>query len=43
MFQVEFYTGYTKIVFADNKKEAYGMALGLSAGRVVRVTEIVIT
>jgi hypothetical protein len=42
MFQVEFYSGHTMIVFAESKRHAYGKALGAHAGRIVAITEIVV-
>lgn len=42
MFQIEFYSGHTEIVFAESKRAAYGKALGMKAGRVVAVIEIVV-
>jgi hypothetical protein len=42
MFEIEFYSGHTEIVFAESKRAAYGKALGMKAGRIVRVSEIVI-
>lgn len=42
MFEIEFYRGHTEIVFADSKREAYGKALGMKAGRVVRISEIIV-
>lgn len=43
MYQIEFYSGHTEIVFAETKRAAYGKALGMKSGRIVNVVEIIIT
>jgi hypothetical protein len=42
MFQIEFYSGHIEIVFAESKRAAYGRALGMKAGRIVAISEIVV-
>lgn len=41
MYQVEFNSGHTKIVFANSKLQAYGKALGSGEGRIIAVYEVV--
>lgn len=42
MFQIEFYSGHTEIVFAESKRVAYGKALGMKSGRIVNIFEILV-